>query len=493
MSNLASKIGNIIHNHHIFRLIAIFFYIFQNVPSNFNLEVIPIKIILFWGIYLVIKDFFFEKIMFQPKYSWLVVLILVSYAFSVVLNISYQFPQGPVNWSYLALSLLLVYPYDRNENLDDTKKWMIRFNDCVIYVLFFTALVSLILFAINAQYWVINGTGETWMRQGFLENRLFGVYTSPNFGSMLGLLSVFLSFVNNILKRGSWNHFQTLYLVNIFVQYLYFTLSSSRGTRLSIIASMLFIVFLLLVHRLQKDRRYFRHIFKAALTVLASLFLFSACNNASQQILSYLPSTVEFTQDVLQGEANLSFSEGMNAGSADNRPSPIVIQHSDENSELSSGRFTIWRAGLKALKQRPLFGLADADLYRDLGEFEAPVQIDSSKLDQISRSELKRASGNMHNAYVSILVYTGLVGTSLFVIWAGLYAYHHLAFLFSKKFDWNRTDHQLFATILIMLIAILVDNLVETHIVFSNGNSIGFIFWTYAGYLSYLKAKMPVA
>lgn len=481
-------IGKFIHNPFYFKLTAIVVYIFYNVPSDFNIENIPMKIIFAWGAYLIAKDFFTKRIMFKQKFWYILLALVVSFAISVVLNVQYQFPYNLYNWVYLMHTVFLIYPFNHNYSFDRVKREMVLFNDVFIWLLTILVTISLLLYVFNIQYWVLSGTGTHWLRQGFMEGRLFGVFTSPNFGSILGYLSVAMSLFNNELKRKDWKNFQPLYLYNIVVQYLYYVLGSSRGAMLTLLAAVAFGFLYLLYRIIRNSQRKGLNLAKATVFTLVGLFVFSAVTTASQEALAYVPTIPQMISQRIDSLGESQVDQAAGPGQEESEEiTPVAIQHSDPDAEISAGRFTIWKAGISSTLQRPLFGLSDADLYRDTQPYEAPDQVDLSALDQMDRFELDRAQGNMHNAYVSVFVFSGIVGSLIFLVFAICIGVYHLRSLVHRGFDWCHSTNRLYGLIFLLLATLLVTNLVETHIIFANRNSIGFVFWIYLGYLNYLK------
>lgn len=491
--NLLKQTRSAINNPHLYRIIALVVFIFQNVPSDFDAENIPMKMVFVWGTYLIAKDFITKRIMFKQK-GWPILLLLaLSYAISVILNFPYQFPETAYNWVYLVQTLFLVYPYDNAATKPETQKWLLRFNDIFIWIMTILVIGSLILYIFNIQYWVLAGTGTQWVRQGFMENRLFGLFTSPNFGAILGLLSVFAGLINNVLKRGSWRKFQRLYIVNMVAQYLYYLLASSRGTNLTVylIIGMLVVYALYRAIRLSPQR--WSAIGKIMAQAVVGVFLVFAINSTIQKGLAYVPSVVHNGYLLVTGQYGAGPGEeadDQSGATSSGGIAPVVIQHDEGSSELSSGRFSIWKAGIKAASQQPLFGLADADVYRGLAPYEVTSQINMAELDELDRTELKRAQGNMHNVYVTIFAKAGLFGLVLVAIFGIVYILYHLQVVLQPQFDLSQPDSQLYLLILLMLLALLAENVVESHIIFANRNSIGHFFWVYAGFLNYLRLNL---
>lgn len=490
-----NKLIQIINNIHIFRIITLIVNITYVVPSSLDIENIPMKIVFVWGIYLIIKDFFTKRVMFSGKYWYILVALALSFGISVILNYPYQFPVTLYNWVYVMHALFLFYPFNLENSMDDTNKWVKRFNDVLIVYVFVLTSISLLTFVFNVQFWAMSGTGF-WQRQGFMENRLFGLYSSPNVGATLGVLSVVSSIVNNLLQGRKWNGFSKIYFLNLVVQYLYFILSSSRGTTIVIlsIAGLLFLYgYIYLIRNKEKIKL---KIGNYIVFGILSFFLVYSVSSSVKGALSYVPSSVQvmitavtsipdYLSNKPLGEKELE--ESLDNEMAIKNLAPIVIQHSDDSAEFSSGRLTIWEAALAATKQRPYFGLADSDLYRNMQDYEVTSQVDMSELTQYNRSELKRSAGNMHNTYISAIIHSGIIGTVLLFLFAVIYFIDHIKNIFSKSFNLKDSKNQVYILLIVTIISLLVLDLVENHVIYKPRDPMGLIFWVYAGYLNVIK------
>ncbi|HFM7015726.1 TPA: O-antigen ligase domain-containing protein, partial [Enterococcus faecium] len=81
------------------------------------------------------------------------------------------------------------------------KKKMVYFNNVFIIIIFLAALISIYQFIFLISYHVPTGTPGLLARQGFIEHRLFGVYTSPNVGAMFGYTSIILSLISVLISK----------------------------------------------------------------------------------------------------------------------------------------------------------------------------------------------------------------------------------------------------------------------------------------------------
>lgn len=471
-------------NHQLYRSVNLIIFLFYFVQSDFKIDYIPYIVSFFWGIVIIGWDFFTKRIMFKQPYWYLLLGVCISYGISIITNFPTNIFNNGMNLVYLAISLFIFYVVDPEISAEKRNRHYQKMNDAFIYATFFLALVSFLMFVFNISYHLPDGA-----RQGFMENRLFGVYTSPNMGSMFGYVSVFLMLVNNYFKRGSWKKFQKSYLVNGIIQYLCFILAQSRGTQLAIIGLTVFVFLIYALKSIVSRKPFLSASGKNAFMLIGLFVTLVFLNGTVETGLSYVPSLFSNAFSLDAGEAE-SGEENVDNGTDEKPIEQVVIQHSDENAEFSSGRFTIWSAGLQLVRQRPLFGVGDSYVYRS-GEISP--QIDETKLSEVDKYELRRAHGNMHNTYVAVLVKGGIVTFAILAVFVVLILKDNVLFLMDTKLSFSNEDIQMYVLTLAFLLSLFVNDLVENHLIFNNRDVMGLVFWSYLGFLNHFRLNMETA
>lgn len=470
----------------LYRVVNLVIFIFYFVPSTFNIANIPMKIAFAWGGLILAWDFFTKRVMFKQPYWYLLLALCVSYGISIVTNFPSSFSQNVYNLVYLVISVFLFYATDPDVPEEDRRRQLQRFNDVGITLIFILTFLSLWTFIFNLAYTVPTGTPGVSARQGFVENRLFGVFTSPNMGSMFGYVSLFLMVVNNYLKRGTWKAFSKFYILNLLVVYLYYVLASSRGTQLTLVGFLIFMYLIWTYKLIASKKNVAKGILRNFVILAAVFFGMNVLNNVVEHGLSYIPSTISYLTTGTTSETIVN-EKGETVVVEVKRPiEKITIQHSEEGSEVSSGRLTIWAAGLRLLQQKPFFGVADSDVYRS---GKLLPHLDESKLSDLDIHELRRAHGNMHNTYVAVLVKAGIVGFIILSIFVILILKDNILYLGSKSFDFDKPESQMYIIILSFLLSLFINDLVENHLIFNNRDVMGLVFWTYLGLHNHLRLK----
>lgn len=468
-------------DHHFYRTVNLIIFLFYFVPSDFGIDYYPYVLSFFWGIILLGWDFFTKRLMFKQHYWYILLALCISYGLSILTNLSASIPHIGMNFVYLALSVFVFYVINPDEKREDRNRKFQKMNDIFIVIMFVLSIISLGTFIFNMSFLTAEG-----LRQGFIENRLFGVFTSPNMGSMFGFVTIILMLANNYFKRGSWKKFQTFYIINTVIQYLYFVLSSSRGTQLTLIAFFVFLFLITSINLLTKTKRNVKVVLRNAVLLVGALTIMTTASDIASFGLSYVPSLVN---SVGLG-TNINETDSLDEEEEDIQKSTIkrvVISHSEENAEVSSGRYSIWDAGIQLLKQKPVFGVADSYVYRS---GKLADNIDEKPLSKVNKSELDRAQGNMHNTYVAILVKAGISGFLILLIFIVFILKDNYLFIIDERNNLDDEAFQMYIILLAFLLSLFANDLVENHLIFNNRDVMGVIFWSYLSFLNHYRTQM---
>lgn len=479
MNNFINKVSTMIFNRENFRTFFLIVCLFYFMPSLGNITNIPMKICFVWGVMIILFDFFSKRIMFKSQYWYLLLLVAVSFSITFLLNYQYNLSKITYSFVYMITSFFVIYPIDMNKQSHDILKSLRKFNNILVTIVFFASFISLVQFVFLISYHVPTGSEGLFARQGFMESRLFGIYTSPNIGSIFGFLSIIAAFINYIVEDGLRRIWKVIYMANLIVQILYFVLSSSRGTQLTVCVFLTLVIIAIIFSKALRDSLqivYGRSIKMLIFFILGILLFSTVLIEPTKSILGYVPNIVKS----VNRDTNLNEKREVDK---------VVIEHSKDGAELSSGRFTIWKAGLKAWKQHPFFGYGSPNFYWS-GENK---QLDESKLSEQDVHELTRARGNMHNGYLQVLVSLGVVGTVFIFIFYILSFLNALPVFFPKKANIMKPEaarlYLTTAVIFIFLISCFAEDLIEAHILMNNRSVVSLVFWYYLGLLSVYVGK----
>ncbi|MDT2573624.1 O-antigen ligase family protein [Enterococcus raffinosus] len=458
-------------NKFCFRMINMLVCLIYFMPSTMNIANIPTKICFIWGGVIAINELFIKRSVFKMKYGVLLFIVLVSFAITSILNRDFGIIRNIYNLGYLAISCLVFYPVETDYELEIEN--FIKLINLFIFVVLIAGFISILQFCFIISYHVPTGTPGLMARQGFMESRLFGVYTSPNVGALFGFVSVICSMLIVSQGKKRSKSYNAFLIINGIIQLLYYILSSSRGVQITIYAFLLSVFFLMVVSKNYRNRLldFFKLSLKKFIVVAVLVLLFFSVGvDFSKTVLGYVPLVLNSSRHIEKVEDNKEDT------------SKVTIEHSESDAEVSSGRFTIWKAAITVWKNRPMFGYGDINFYHDSPKDNA---LSTLSLTDLDRHELKRSHGNMHNGYLQVLLSSGIIGFIL------IYLFYGLSFFYIFKNFLTRNDSQILTAglMLAFLVSVFANELVEAHILFNKRDVISQIFWFVLGLLMIQTSK----
>lgn len=428
------------------------------------------KVCFVWGAGLVAWEFFTKRRMFKSIYWVFPLCIIAAYVISILLNARYNLYMGVKHFVYLCISLLLLYGQDRKKSFEDIKKLLYRINNIILIIVFISSLVSIVMFIFRVSFSF--KSGDMTFRQGFLENRLFGVYTSPNTGALFSVISLAAMMMNSIIKYGKIK-FNWFYIINLVIQTIYFSLTLSNGGFLTLVAFAILFAVVYFFPKMQLKRGTLQAI---ALSIVFAIVMIAGVRGimyGTRYVMSYVPSVVDNLLDRRTTGDD---------GEQKEEDEKIQFERIESGDDVSNGRITIWTGSLKLLKQHPLFGYADMWV-----EEEDTVRFDLSVLDENELIWLYKPNGNLHNAYIHIAAYSGIVGFALVFAFAVLLVKKvGFALIRGRK---NTQFYSLLAVLFVTLGSIAANGMVEAHLLYTRQDPYGAIFWLYTG-LAALLAEL---
>ena len=419
-------------------------------------------VLLLWGGVYFIYDFFNKKTCLKSRYKTFLILYMIIFLISIIVNIKNNPVDNIKTFVYSGFFLFVLYSYDlsNNNSLDRSKKELLNINNIVIFISSITGFIALIMFVFLIQFTFNEVT------QGFIypdSPSLWGLYGNPNSGGMVATLSILLTICNIYIykicyKKSVSKVKKIYYITNIIIQWLYLVLCNSRGSVLSLLASIMFLTFYIFYKNLSKKLNLYKTILISLLASFIVLVVYNASISLSKSALAYIPQYVE--------KINSNTTEN---NTEENKQ--ISLDREIETGHVSTGRAEIWSYGLNTLKFSPLFGhgpgnigLAKQKLYPD----------DTSKYV---------ITNNMHNGYIQILLSNGILGLTSFALFMIFIAKDSLKSILSIKKYIDKEHRTTIVLILAPILAISINSMFENVILLTQ-SYITTILWIYIGYLS---------
>lgn len=407
------------------------------------------------GMLLLLADLFTRRNMFSLQRVVLLILFFCGYLISIVMNREYDFMGNAKLMVWMGIQVFLLCAPDDEVPFERHLRHLCVVGDTFVAVWLVGALFSFGQYCIQYGGYVGNiSEGRLrYSRQGFIENRLFGVFTDPNYAAICSLIAIGLAALLLYLRKGG-KLLKAYYIVSIVFQVIYIVLSGSRTALLSGIVAAAFSVAVVTAGYCRQK--------KAGLRVLAALLAAVLCagvifggDKVLKKGLAYVPEV--FTS--LHLTDNLDLPEG-----------PVDLNREDvvDSTNISNNRFAIWKDYLNVFTHTPLFGTSPRrplDYVKD--HFPSMYVVEKEYL--------------VHNGYLAVLVGTGILGTLPLMLWFMLMAVKIARYLFSDR---TRRDEKYWPIVILTAIVIcpLVSAFFMMEIYFCL-DIVTFLFWPLFGYL----------
>ena len=370
--------------------------------------------------------------------------LLLFFAFNIItsiLVISYGYSTNIKNALIFYIYFLTVFPIFTGITREEGKKIYDYFFYTVTVLNTFGVLVSLIQFVLLKGYRVHDYKG-LYIRQGFVESRLFGILASPNYLSLISLIVIIFL----VLKICSFEKvYRYISIVAIVLNFIYIVLS---GSRTAFICMMIAAVIYSIVMFYQKGN--IKSLFKVVLAIVVVLFSYRAVNFTSEQYLKFNKERLEVQDKKLE-----------------NKDNNLSLERTDTSEEnISNNRFAIWKSTASFVPKKPIFGYSGGNWY-EIGKKTNPDEY------------IIKEHYLTHNGYLEILFYNGLAG----FISMGIFVLSFFISLVKRIFRDKKEDlvNKDLLSIIMILMVILVSNLFLSS-TFYGISLLGIILFLMAGY-----------
>jgi O-antigen ligase len=282
------------------------------------------------------------------------------------------------------------------------------------------------------------------IRFGFIENRLFGIYYSPNTGSTLSFVAILFALFSAIKNEQKK---KKLFRVScIIANFVYIALSGSRVTILTMLVVM-FLVFFAYVSRFSK----FRLFLNAFIAVICCVGVYFSIQCVKFSFSCIPPFILRIFHDYNFKSLKIDLNR-------------IDIE---SNQDVSNLRFKIWLSALDIFKTSWMFGVSPRNLV-----FYAKEVLPET---YISKSEYL----SIHNTHIGVFVCFGVLGVFFFYCFYLKIVFKIIKglrrFLMGLYFINVNTE-----ILMLVFISVSIFCLFEPEIILAN-TILGAVFWLYAG------------
>lgn len=421
------------------------------------------------GAGLILLDWFTNKGIWRGDRCWLLYGVCAAAVVSSLLTVSYGVKDNLYDLCWLVIQFALFYSWARRGDRRKLERNFKVLFGVLLGIWLVACCVSIYQYVFQIGYTYIsnpNTSSPEITRQGFYQNRLFGVFVGLDYAVYLSLiLSICCIHYLATTRRGWTVRAPLLLCVGIFLVHM--ILSGSRSVQVALLLYVFFLTLLLLRGRLSQWPRLRR----ACVCVVASVCAAAigvGCFVGLKGALAKVPALISSEpQDQNQIQEPI---EGQEPAA----PGEDILERQGLE-DISNDRFKIWRDYLGLYREIGLFGLSLSNYNDYISDRHPDLYIVRYFQEKYGESEKSDLVYECHNNYLFAFVSTGAVGALLLGIF--------LILMFARvlRFIWR---HPRAPMNLITPLAIVGVGFVEA--LFMNSvllkiNGLSFIFWLALG------------
>ncbi|MGG5358110.1 MULTISPECIES: O-antigen ligase family protein [unclassified Enterococcus] len=414
-------------------------------PSR--LDTLLFTFITAWAALITVVDIFTKNFTIKKTDYFLIAFLL-----AILLSTFVNGPSGIVDniklliWQFIYL--FVVYRIGRETQF---KQILPIFEKILIASWNILVIISLGMFAVKYSNVMAFDKFYNGFRSGFVENRLYGIFSDPNFASATSVAIIFLAAKLVLSKKSTLT--RVYGVITILLQFMYVILSGSRTAEIALLICTYFAVFFLVYNRFGKSL-----VSKLALAVICSIVC-SGVVLGMAEAGKYAAPKISVITTKYAPQSTRERNE---------KKDPITLERNDvvNKDDVSNNRFALWKSSFEIFQSSPLVGSSPRNM----------IEYAQKNLPETFIATKKQTS---HNFVFYLLATTGLLGTLPLLAFLAIKIWNTLKHLFMRSV----ADYDVYLLNTMAVLAILVSALFLTELVLVN--KIGsFIFWLYLGGLT---------
>lgn len=463
-------------------IVLVFQVLFQISPAVTFLATTPLySIQTYLGLLgggLIVLDLFTTKRLWQGPYSILLYGIGVMAALASVRTIGYGMKENLFKLCWAAIQFAICYSCAHRMEREKLKKFFVGLYGVLLAIWFVACCVSLWQYAEQIGYWtVVNPLAKdsSATRQGFYDNRLFGIFYTLNHAAFVSTLFFDIGLLLAIHTRKLWVRI-VLGMTNL-VLLCHIILSGSRSASIALVCSMLCLAWFLARNRVVRDG--WRGLAIPVACAVAAAVLSAGIYSGMKSVLVYVPYAHEQifgtnSSGDTSPDATVSPDDQTEPES---KPDKDLLDRPNLEEDVSNGRLSIWKDYISLFWEIGPIGLSPGNYMGHVFENHPELYI----VDYIKEHYPdKYESGiiyHVHSGYIMVYVSAGWIGALLLAAFIALCVMRLVRRLHSRE----KTSALMTCTFLLALV-VSISAVFDEGIFFQN-NPQTTIFWIALGIL----------
>ena len=459
---------------------GVFLYILVFILYGFVARIIPLfmfvnepvnsYIFIFFagsGCLLVLLDLIKGRYLFKGKYCWILYAFIGIMAISSLINLQYGYVDNLKTIIWTGIQIAVFYSAYTRVPKDTMMKYVYMIFHFISWIWTAAVMYSLKQFVTMEAYGVEIYPND-WRRQGFRDNRLFGIFNDPNYAAVTCVYVIFMLLYIMQTTKKIW--LKCICVPDCMAHGIYIVLSGSRTAIICILAAVFVYVFLMMKNRwLHKRSGILKRIGLALLAVSALLIAGTITEKMIVNIPTIYAEHIMTNAEGNTNSQNTDTAEGLEEQRAQNVlaiEEQGILERQDIGNGTSSIRSRIWMNYLEGTQGRYIIGAS-------------PRNISQYMEDQHPEIYERNKRYETHNGFLSVFVGTGILGLGVVLLFMILTGKKIFLYCFGK----NPISKE-FMVVFSVLIVILIYTCFFTELFFVN-NLTTSVFWMLLGTLMY--------
>ena len=409
------------------------------------LQPILVKLTLILGIVVILVRMLHWKKYGKMPCLILMILFCLSFLLSIVMNRQYGGMVTDLKWLiWTGIQFFGLYVCDLEREEEKYKREFAILSHIFIIITVIVAVASLVMLVVSYSSFLTTADKEV-IFTGFKWDRLWGVYTDPNYGAVCSVIGILLSGLYLIKQKGTW---KICYGIALLVDFAYLIFSDSRTGKLSLILCGGALLYLWCISRFKCKK-----IIKSILVVVC---VFAVALTAGEAVKS---QNITYQKKVAIEQAKKTTPKQIKK--------QLTVRQKNIQDDASNGRLEIWQSAIEVWKSSPVYGTG----YSTVVPY-AKANVPKTYIINNSQGDYS----SMHNTFFNVLVFQGGIGFILFILIEGRILLYLVKGLWNEKYNWDMMVAFLCVCVTGISMLFLLDG------VYTNSPS-AFILWTYSGML----------
>lgn len=457
---------SLINNSSYFRISFILCLFFTNVAFLQVPAYCFLVLLAVWGIYLTVRSIIKYKSYKKMEFGFWAMAFLASNLVTALIHITDNFLINFLFLIFVSVCFFLFYGVhiDKEANVRHELYTVAR---VFLYMVTLMQVVGIACLVFNISY------HNEWIDLIVYENRYTGLFINPN---LCGFASVFVVFSVHILlihkfdsRYSSLPNTSRIWLASaLFINILTLFLCDSNASMVLFLGYIIvFVITKFISSRSDYQRK--QLVFRFLSTILAGVVII-CCTFFLRNICQIGVSTL------INSHNNVIVSDS-DMGSNIVMPEVADVTFEHENTNIDSGRFTLWSQAMTIFSHNPVLGIGKGNILEySYKYFDEGIHFANLYSGDFA-SMFASFTTDFHNAYITVLVCSGVIGFIFFLVFAFRNGISITKYLFKNS---KELEHGIFPCLFSFVVSYLAFACFEKALVFDISFMV-VIFWFILG------------